>query len=104
MEIEQLGNRLILPWRILYLFRHASDPFESSSLEPAQVLLEAAMAEAASWESAVELSELISKIDGGGRGAEGRDPGLGGEGGPEEQGGRREGRGSGAPGVGGRGG
>jgi DNA polymerase-3 subunit gamma/tau len=74
-EIEQLrkiGSHFNIA-DLLYLFRHASRSFREFkySGQP-RYYLEAAMAEAASWESAVELSELISKIDamdggGGGR-------------------------------------
>ena len=65
-EIEQLraiGVHFTVA-DLLYLFRHASRSFREFkySSQP-RYYLEAAMAEAASWESAVELSELISKID-----------------------------------------
>ncbi len=65
-EIEQLraiGDHFAMA-DLLYLFRHASRSFREFkySSQP-RYYLEAAMAEAASWESAVELSELISKID-----------------------------------------
>jgi DNA polymerase-3 subunit gamma/tau len=80
-EIEQLrtiGGHFTMT-DLLYLFRHASRSFREFkySSQP-RYYLEAAMAEAASWESAVELSELISKIDamegeGGGKVREPRD-------------------------------
>jgi DNA polymerase-3 subunit gamma/tau len=65
-EIERLrsiGDHFTLA-DLLYLFRHASRSFREFkfSSQP-RYYLEAAMAEAASWDSAVELSELISKID-----------------------------------------
>jgi DNA polymerase-3 subunit gamma/tau len=65
-EIEQYrsigGNFTIAD--LLYLFRHASKSYlEFKSSSQPRYYLEAAMAEAASWESAVELGELISKID-----------------------------------------
>ncbi len=65
-EIEQLraiGGHFTTA-DLLYLFRQASRSFREFkySSQP-RYYLEAAMAEAASWESAVELSKLISKID-----------------------------------------
>ncbi|MBN2072006.1 MAG: DNA polymerase III subunit gamma/tau [Candidatus Krumholzibacteriota bacterium] len=54
---------------ILFLFRSASRAFrEMKNSSQPRYLLEAAIAEAASWESSVEISELIRKIEESGTG------------------------------------
>jgi DNA polymerase-3 subunit gamma/tau len=62
---------------LLYLFRQASRSFREFKLSSQpRYFLEAAIAEAASWESAVELSKLIDRIDttgGGSASSGGRD-------------------------------
>jgi len=72
-EIEELSTiaQAFKTENLLYLFRAAARSYRElkSSGQP-RFQLEAALAEAASWESAVELSELIRRLDSfGGSGA-----------------------------------
>ncbi len=68
-EIEELGKvaNTLGTESLLYLFRSAARGYRDlkSSGQP-RFQLEAAFAEAASWESAAEVSELIRRLDGGG--------------------------------------
>ncbi len=74
-EMDRLGEtvKFFNTEDLLFLFRSAVKSFRDfkGTTQP-RYQLEAAMAEAASWDSVVELSELIKRIDhigGGGRGA-----------------------------------
>ncbi len=63
-EMRAINSRFTME-DLLYLFRQASRSFREFKLSSQpRYFLEAAIAEAASWESAVELSKLIEKIDG----------------------------------------
>ncbi len=63
-EMRTIGSEFAME-DILYLFRQASRSFREFKLSSQpRYFLEAAIAEAASWESAVELSSLIDRIDG----------------------------------------
>ncbi|MCK4236651.1 MAG: hypothetical protein KAX38_06000, partial [Candidatus Krumholzibacteria bacterium] len=66
-EIEELGRigRAFRTEEILFLFRSATRSFREfkGSSQP-RYHLEASIAEAASWESAVELTKLLRKLDG----------------------------------------
>ena len=67
-EMEEICSRFAME-DLLYLFRQASRAFREFKLSSQpRYSLEAAVAEAASWESAVELGELIERIDSGGGG------------------------------------
>jgi DNA polymerase-3 subunit gamma/tau len=62
-EMRAINSRFTME-DLLYLFRQASRSFREFKLSSQpRYFLEAAIAEAASWESAVELSKLIEKID-----------------------------------------
>jgi len=68
-EMRAVGSRFTME-DLLYLFRQASRAFREFKLSSQpRYFLEAAIAEAASWESAVELSSLIDRIDGAAGGA-----------------------------------
>ena len=63
-EMRDICSRFAME-DLLYLFRQASRSFREFKLSSQpRYFLEAAIAEAASWESAVELSKLIDRIDG----------------------------------------
>ncbi|HER43357.1 MAG TPA: DNA polymerase III subunit gamma/tau [Candidatus Eisenbacteria bacterium] len=65
-EMRDICSRFTME-DLLYLFRQASRSFREFKLSSQpRYFLEAAVAEAASWESAVELSALIDRIDSGG--------------------------------------
>ncbi len=76
-EIEELGSvaKVLGTENLLYLFRSAVRGYRDlkSSGQP-RYQLEAVFAEAASWESAVEISDLIRRLDGADGGGRGEGP------------------------------